>query len=193
MSENAPELCPNSAHSLSGLVEHQSGPNYHILLLLCASVNLMIARMTSTYEKVQGESHFYRAHQRVSLTAEFKDERGQPPPFNVIILLVEHILPKRKQSKVTKGYMTLMGKMAALRLQTRERAMAHKFHSADISRAKHTMDAQFAVMRDKTSSIEALSRQMYRLQTDMYRDLTQLHEQQAAIVKRLDELKASGP
>ena len=51
---------------------------------LRAAVNLMIAKMTSTYEKIQQQSLAYRAEQQVSLIAEFKDERGPPPPFNII-------------------------------------------------------------------------------------------------------------
>ena len=50
-------------------------------------VNLMIAKMTSSYEKIRGESISYFAHLQVGLIAEFKDDRDHPPPINFITYL----------------------------------------------------------------------------------------------------------
>ena len=41
-------------------------------------VNLLIAQMTNTYEKIKERSKVYRLFQRVSLIVEYKDNRGPP-------------------------------------------------------------------------------------------------------------------
>lgn len=43
--------------------------------------------MTNTYEKIKERSRVYRLFQRVSLIGEYKDNRGAPPPFNLLTLL----------------------------------------------------------------------------------------------------------
>ena len=88
-----------------------------------------------------------------------------------------------------------MGKTATMRLQARERALAQKFNQDDISRAADTVHAQVSVVRAKATSVEALSRQMARLQSDIYRDLMEMKEQQQRalehIARRMDEIAGS--
>lgn len=160
------------------------------------AVNLMIARMTSTYEKVRSASHWYRAHMAVNLTAEYKDERGQPPPFNIPSFFLDRVMTRlKKKSNVVKGFKTLMGKSAAARLQSRERTMMKQFNAEDLCREKHKVDAQVAAIRAGTASMEQLSQQFVRLQTDIYRDIGEMKEQHAAamsrIMRRLDDLGSS--
>ncbi|KAL1512224.1 hypothetical protein AB1Y20_005487 [Prymnesium parvum] len=50
-------------------------------------VNLLIAQMTNTYEKIKERSRVYRLFQRVSLIVDYKDNRGAPPPLNLIMLV----------------------------------------------------------------------------------------------------------
>jgi len=61
-------------------------------------VNLMIARMTSTYERIHSESVQYRAHQRCEFIIEFKDLRGAPPPINLLFLW-KVCIPQRRLAK----------------------------------------------------------------------------------------------
>jgi len=50
-------------------------------------VNLMIAKMTTTYETIAGDHIFYLAMFESEFVLEYKDALGAPPPFNIIVLL----------------------------------------------------------------------------------------------------------
>ena len=100
-------------------------------------VNLMIAKMTSTYEHIKDNAAYYKAQDRLELVKEFKDERGPPPPFNLLGLAVDLLslcydvrralgLAPPEQSSA--GYKVGMNKTAADYVRSHERIYRSKFY-----------------------------------------------------------------
>jgi len=100
-------------------------------------VNLMIAKMTSTYEHIKDNAAYYKAQDHLELVKEFKDERGPPPPFNLLGLAVDLLslcydvrralgLAPPEQSSA--GYKVGMNKTAADYVRSHERIYRSKFY-----------------------------------------------------------------
>ena len=154
-------------------------------------VNLMIAKMTSSYEKIRSESLAYLSQQYFYLIAEFKDDRGHAPPINVITFLTGFFWISRSKAGTAKkhedddtGYQAHMGKTATMRLQARERAVMHRFHTADLRRKQQAMAARVADVQERTASVESMA----RLSVAVQRELAEVREQQSAILQRFDQL-----
>ena len=143
-------------------------------------MNLMIAKMTSTYEKVQEQSLAYRAEQKVSLIAEFKDERGPPPPFNILTSL-----SMISVNSSDKGYYALMGKTASLRVHQRERVLLHKYETKDAWRESHSMEQQVSDVQDRQKSMEAMSKHATRMQAAFQRELIEIKENQTKLLSQM--------
>jgi len=61
---------------------------FSYLLATLVLVNLLIAAMTSTYERVKEDSRLYWQFERTKVIMEFKDTKGAlPPPFNLLPLV----------------------------------------------------------------------------------------------------------
>ena len=123
-------------------------------------VNLMIAKMTSTYDNIRRETLSYRAEQQVGLIAEFKDERGMPPPINLFVLLFSPLFSRAAEDTTERGYLARMGKAATLRLQAKERTLMFKFHASDTSEKAQTMEARMKDIHEHTSSIEQIKKEL---------------------------------
>ena len=123
-------------------------------------VNLMIAKMTSTYDNIRRETLSDRAEQQVGLIAEFKDERGMPPPINLFVLLFSPLFSRAAVDTTERGYLARMGKAATLRLQAKEHTLMFKFHASDTSEKAQTMEARMKDIHEHTSSIEQIKKEL---------------------------------
>jgi len=120
-------------------------------------VNLMIAKMTSTYERIRSESLYYRAHQRCEFIIEFKDERAAPPPFNLITPIV-NLLPngcvrrtlQLRKGAATRGFSVLMGRLATRRVHSRERLHAQMYDEARMRQEAMRTDERVATLSGET-------------------------------------------
>ena len=155
-------------------------------------MNLMIAKMTSTYEKVQANSQSYRAHQMVSLIAEFKDDRGPPPPCNIVTFALSWLpisgFRARASDQGAKGYLSLMGKAAAMRIQHRERTALRQFHAATVWEREHETGSLVRDVQARTTSVEALARHSARMQAGFQRELSEIKENQVQLQHQLSQL-----
>ena len=149
--------------------------------------NLMIAKMTSSYDRIRNDSLSYLAHLRVGLIADFKDDRGPAPPFNIAAFLMSLCKMSlcNTTTPVTKGYYATMGRCAAVRLIAKERQLMHKFHAADALRRQQMMESRVADLQARAADGEAAA----LAQTHLQRDVAELKEQQALILQRLEELR----
>ena len=50
-------------------------------------VNLLIATMTATYERVKNQSQLYWNFERTAMILQFKDTKSLPPPLNLLVVL----------------------------------------------------------------------------------------------------------
>jgi len=152
-------------------------------------VNLMIAKMTSTYDKIRRESLYYRALQRCQFIIEFKDERNAPPPFNLVFNVVLIIIPASikkcigLRSNAQKGFTVLMGRDATLRLQSREQRLAKGFLRRYLANLEQQSDARVKSIHDELPTLrslghrcEALESQLYELKTSQDSAMTMLSD-----------------
>jgi hypothetical protein len=135
-------------------------------------VNLMIAKMTSTYESIRSKSLHWRALQRCEFAIEFKDERLTPPPFN----LVNYFNPwswwyycKRRhthdlQHDAQRGFSVLMGADATLRLQTHERRHAQSFDKNSRQYETEQTESRVAAIMEDMPTIRSLARRCLGLE-----------------------------
>lgn len=92
-------------------------------------VNLMIARMTATYEKIDSNARYYRSQLKLELVQEFKDGRGAPSPVNLwvaMLNLLSMCFSFRRtrgltEGKALPGYRVYMNKTATDSVGSRER------------------------------------------------------------------------
>ena len=102
-------------------------------------VNLMIAKMTSTYERIRAESLYYIATHRCHFIYEFKDERMAPSPLNLLSLVYFPfaLLSRRLAGaeRPPRKFEVEMGRKATRRLQKRDQQYA-RAHDAASRRAK---------------------------------------------------------
>jgi hypothetical protein len=139
-------------------------------------VNLIVAKMTSIYERVKANSESYRAFQMGSLIIACKDDRGAPPPLNVIVLLSKLVRPLVPQlgrqlydsllpavQAEQRGFAVRMKSAEMKHLNGRERVYALKYHEQRLDdEASHT-DASIAAMREDMPKAEVFSRMESRL------------------------------
>ena len=58
----------------------------YVFISTITIVNLMIAQMTQSYERISSNSTLFRKYSQVDLIREYKDKRGPlPPPLNVLL------------------------------------------------------------------------------------------------------------
>jgi len=153
-------------------------------------VNLLIAMMTSTYERIRSKSHDWRAMHRCDSLLEFKDERGAPPPLNLLlwpftfmrkILFPKSLCPQLANwfdsFKSTRGFATPLGITATIRLQAREQRCARAFDQQSKRADDETTEARVASIFEDMPIVHALSRRCEALE-EAIRAVHTLVEQQ---------------
>ena len=58
------------------------------LIAIIVLVNLMVAAMSETYQRVRVSSRLYHLHERAKIIQEFKRKGALPPPLNVITVVI---------------------------------------------------------------------------------------------------------
>ena len=124
------------------------------------TVNLMIAKMTSAYEKIRVRSTEYRALQRMDLVIEFKDDRGAPPPLNLFELLISGTrkclaIPEIKPER---GFGALMASDMALRVLGRERTYRSQYADSEYGKQATSMTAAMQRIEDAMHELLEASR-----------------------------------
>jgi len=135
-------------------------------------VNLMIAKMTSTYTKIETFAVGFRAQQYAELAINFKNN-GPPPPLNLILDLlwvVATLLKPRQIQKQTSsfdrlfsettntGYISLMGRNATIRLQTEEQRLMRKYDKRERDLEDASIGHRVEYLQARLDSLEALLR-----------------------------------
>ena len=134
-------------------------------------VNLMIAKMTTTYEDISKDHVYYRAVLEADLILEYKDALGAPPPFNVLSLAIQFFYnlccAKRRdvaQNKKNEGYGVPMGRVATMRLQPQRYEMVKRLHELHQTQAAEQVDTQLS---DVARSVESLHGEVAALKSLM--------------------------
>jgi len=159
-----------------------------VFLVTIFLVNLMIARMTSTYERLRVESIAYRAEQKVQLVAEFKDDRGWAPPFNLFVspfqMLYSCICGCYSENAQYKGFYALMSRRPALRQRAREREYMRLYDEGQTSEREQAMEARVADVQERVMQESADI-------SEFSRELAEIKETQQIILQRLHSLSSS--
>jgi len=155
--------------------------------------NLLIAKMTSTYDYIRQHALDFKAHQSFDLVNEFKDERGPAPPFNIVTLLTDLLslfANVRKKLGVaepshTDGYSVRMSKRAALRVQGLEGQLQAKYdiewnRGRDGQQSKQVRD-----LHELIGSLQGMAKTTERLESDLFSVKTA----QEGISSKLDALE----
>ncbi|KAL1512225.1 hypothetical protein AB1Y20_005487 [Prymnesium parvum] len=141
-------------------------------------VNLLIAQMTNTYEKIKERSRVYRLFQRVSLIVDYKDNRGAPPPLN-LIMLVFHMMrwlyssgckccgcnAPKPLAKVPKGFGDQQNQTAASIVSQRERQWRNSAVRLDGERRKYLLDSRVAELNKGQTQREVDERAHFEVLT----------------------------
>jgi len=147
-------------------------------------VNLMIARMTSTYEHIRSESRGHRAEQELNLALEFKDQRRAPPPFNILapnrlIRLIRRgqarFLGEKAAKRAGAGFITGMGSVAARRIMLHECALRDASLAKAAARDTKTLDSQINSARAE-------------LLDELRREAQQFHQSNLALREQVESL-----
>ena len=166
-------------------------------LITVLLVNLMIAKMTSTYEKIRERTLAYRALQRASLIAEFKDDRGAPPPMNLVTSFFRVVsCGFTEYRKSITGYHVARGKTATLRQQARERFFRNRFNYEDLEEKHSEIGARIADMHSRLAAIEAVSQLQAKAPGErgiMGARLEDVSATQRLILSRLNAMGAPDP
>lgn len=158
-------------------------------------VNLMIAKMTSTYEKIRSESLYYRALQRCEFVREYKDERGAPPPINLIAFIFR-FFPRTtfigrffgESSESSKGFGVQMGRDATVRLQTRERVHAHTFDIHQMNEEAATMESRVGFINEDMTTVRHTARRCEALEAELFHLRATYDSVSHAVASRIDKL-----
>lgn len=137
-------------------------------------VNLMIAKMTSTYERIVSKSFYYRALQRAEFVVEFKDERGFPPPLNILTLwrrlLPRHWVPHCcRDADPPHGFSVPMGPVASVRLHSQERHYVQAFEEKGNANAAMRTDARVAAIHADLPTIRSLGKRCEAIEAELSR------------------------
>ena len=201
-------------------------------------VNLMIAKMTSTYDKIRSESLYYRALQRCQFITEYKDERGAPPPVNLITTFLNlvpsapttyaqahhhppclappcapstpslsraHALPLMpppllpsghsmfaryigRWAEHTRGFSVLMGRDAAVRLQSKERQLTAQFDLLERRREEASSESRIEEIAEDMPTVRAVSRRIEVLEAELFHLRTEHKKEAAANAARIKAL-----
>jgi len=104
-------------------------------------VNLMIAKITSTFARIEATSRAYRAQQELQLVLNFKDEVGPAPPVNLLFLIARALaqlgrclcrwvrvdLSAHRGPEVCKGFAARMDRATSLRQVNMEAALLRHY------------------------------------------------------------------
>jgi len=99
----APWLALLGDFDIASLIAHSKGVQiiewllpllYYVYLVLALIVllNLLIAVMSSTYEKVNSNANIEWKYSRVALLLQYKDQKSLPPPFNIVSFMVKLLM-----------------------------------------------------------------------------------------------------
>ena len=62
--------------------------NFLYMMSMIVLVNLLVAAMTDTYQRVRVDSRLFWLFERAQLIQEFKRKGALPPPLNIVSLLL---------------------------------------------------------------------------------------------------------
>jgi len=167
-------------------------------------VNLMIARMTSTYETIHAESRFYRAVQFSNFVTEFKDERALPPPFNLLEMIIhfgmsikrclqgcsKHCGTDDHASSHQPGFAIEMGRQASLRLERFTRQYARAFEEQSDLDQKRRTDSRVAAIAKDIRTLHNIGRMCERLDAELASTdahVTSLKDDMSGALRRLED------
>ena len=142
--------------------------------------------VTSTYEKIRSESLSYRAQQHADLVAEFKDDRGPAPPFNIFTFYLAWAFGSKKGDV---GFCALMCRSATNRVQARERAIRDQWNAKDVAEVADQMPSRVADIQERTRNFD----RALLLQEENRENLSDLKEEQAALNAKISQLLAVPP
>jgi len=167
-------------------------------LLTCVIlVNLLIAMMTSTYERIRSESQYWRATQYCETVIEFKDERSIPPPLNLVLnpllFFLDGFIAKRlPQSLNIRGFATHMDASAMRRVTALEQSCATAFDQESVRNAVMTSESRIAAICDRLPAVDMLLRRTEVIEEGLG-TLTDMVRQQMVLERSLKEAKLSEP
>ena len=140
-------------------------------------VNLLIAQMSSTYEQVRENSERFWVFDRVTLIAEYKDNRDPfPPPFNALYILgydvpkmLIHFSKRLCRQQVSKlyfgharrGFSTLNSLRVASGLQQDERWHLRQYLEKHELREKAKVEQQLVDLQRGQTTLEAEQRSQF--------------------------------
>uniref|UniRef100_A0A7S3BQR6 Ion transport domain-containing protein n=1 Tax=Haptolina ericina TaxID=156174 RepID=A0A7S3BQR6_9EUKA len=167
--------------SLENMLAHES-PTHPIAVMVLwvylfvaglVLVNLLIAAMTSTYERVKEESQLYWQFERTKVILEFKDTKGAlPPPLNVVEVFL-YALPQRAWRKFKRrnqvgsmidteerlrGFKSVPSAAMLRRLRTRELRARTKFLQQQEERQASQIDSRVEDIREELEQLRRESR-----------------------------------
>jgi hypothetical protein len=160
----------------------------------CTQVNLLIAMMTSTYERIRSESQFWRAVQYCESAIEFKDERSVPPPLNLLtrplgVFASKHLSESRTLSR---GFTTRMDAVAMKRVAALEQRCAIAFHQQSVRDGMMTVEARIADIAEKMPVVDLLLRRTEGLE-EAVRSLADMVQGQQTLLERCLQERAPDP
>ena len=160
-------------------------------------VNMMVAKMTSTYETIRAQSLSFRAQQRCEFIIEFKDERGLPPPLNLVegafrvlmsmlpIKLIARLkggdaltkLLEQLDTPRSRGFTMPMGHNASTRLLGKERRAATNFDKQDLSESEKQVEARIASIQEEVISLRSSSKGLSAMTANMLDEIQDLRQE----------------
>ena len=164
-------------------------------------VNLLIAQMSSTYEQVRENSERFWVFDRVTLIAEYKDNRDPfPPPFNALYILgydvpkmLIHFAKRLCRQQVSKlyfgharrGFSTLNSLRVASGLQQDERWHLRQYLEKHELREKAKVEQQLVDLQRGQTTLEAEQRSQFDSLN------SKINNNAARMWRELDDLRAS--
>jgi len=172
------------------------------LLISVFIINLLIARMTSTYEALSEQSKEYRRFRRVDLVLEFKDRRGAPPPLNLLQHLLALIARLVRCTGLCTDFMTDTSAMKgfAVRLSdtvSKELCARERRHRWLYLEAKERCDAKktdhlVVELHDSLKTQQSINSRLERVEAQMLKTQVQVLETHG-LVRRLVKHKVGEP
>lgn len=168
-------------------------------------VNLLIAKMTSTYERILDQSLYWRAMMRCDFCIEYKDERFAPPPLNLFIGAFNFFCGRcgfcgicSSDGEHPRGFAVSMGRNASMRIQAREQRCARDYDKQSEHDRTHSTENKVSAIFDDLDMLRALSRRCEALEKanhnmcDMLRSQGSMLEHLYAMSTEKDEVGDRG-
>ncbi|KAL1519094.1 hypothetical protein AB1Y20_003361 [Prymnesium parvum] len=156
-------------------------------------VNLMIAQMTNSYEKIKKESYLYRCFERVGVVVEYKDYRNAvPPPLNVVWVVASVVYwimcccCKRKPTTgKASGFSVFKDEETSANIRYTERELVKRVLKQDSARHRNTNDFKVDALHIDSEKIQDTSRLYFEATVGRFDHLQHQLNDLAAQVKWL--------